>query len=60
MTIYRADPPEVETIEVELAKKAGKNLGIGFFTGNPRGLLVTDIVSKMDINVKVHKLWEIF
>jgi hypothetical protein len=45
MTIYRADPPEIETIEVELAKKSGKNLGIGFFTSNPRGMLVTDIVS---------------
>lgn len=45
MTIYRADPPEVETLEIELAKKAGKNLGIGFFATNPRGILVTDIVS---------------
>lgn len=44
MTIYRADPPEVDTIDVELAKKAGKNLGLGFFTSNPRGMLVTDIV----------------
>jgi hypothetical protein len=45
MTIYRADPPEIETIEIELTKKSGKNLGIGFFTSNPRGMLVTDIVS---------------
>lgn len=45
MTIYRADPAEVETLEIELPKKPGKNLGIGFFTANPRGLLVTDIVS---------------
>jgi hypothetical protein len=45
MTIYRADPPEVETIDLELTKKAGKNLGLGLFTTNPRGLLVTEIVS---------------
>ncbi|XP_070506326.1 inactivation-no-after-potential D protein isoform X2 [Chironomus tepperi] len=45
MTIYRADPPEVETIDVEITKKPGKNLGIGFFTSNPRGMFVTDIVS---------------
>lgn len=44
MTIYRADPPEVDTIEIELTKKQGKNLGVGFFTTNPRGMLVTDIV----------------
>lgn len=44
MTIYRADPLEADAIEVELSKKAGKNLGIGFFTSNPRGILVTDIV----------------
>ena len=44
MTIYRADPPEIDTIDIELSKKAGKNLGIGFFTSNPRGILVTDIV----------------
>jgi hypothetical protein len=45
MMIYRADPPEVETLDIELTKKPGKNLGLGFFTSNPRGLLVTDIVS---------------
>jgi hypothetical protein len=45
MTIYRADPPEIETIDLELTKKSGKNLGLGLFTTNPRGLLVTDIVS---------------
>ncbi|KAG5682820.1 hypothetical protein PVAND_012144 [Polypedilum vanderplanki] len=45
MTIYRADPPEVESMEIELTKKPGKNLGIGFFTSNPRGMLVTDIVT---------------
>lgn len=44
MTIYRADPSDVDTIELELTKKSGKNLGLGFFTSNPRGLLVTDIV----------------
>ena len=44
MTVYRADPSEIETLDIELTKKPGKNLGLGFFTANPRGLLVTDIV----------------
>jgi hypothetical protein len=47
MTIYRADPPEADTIDVELSKKPGKSLGLGFFTSNPQGLLVTDIVSDL-------------
>ena len=45
MVIYRADPSETETIELELTRKAGKNLGIGFCTGNPKGIFVSDIVS---------------
>lgn len=47
MTVYRADPPEIETLDIELTKKSGKNLGLGFFTSNPRGLLITDIVKKL-------------
>lgn len=46
MTVYRADPPDVETIELELTKKQGKNLGVGFLTPSARGMLVTDIVRK--------------
>jgi hypothetical protein len=49
MTVYRADPSETETIDIELTKKAGKNLGLGFFTSNPRGILVTDIVSHLTL-----------
>jgi hypothetical protein len=44
MTVYRSDPLETESIEIELNKKGGKNLGIGFFTTNPHGLFITDIV----------------
>lgn len=44
MTIYRADPPEADAIEIELSKKPGKNFGIGLLSSNPRGMLVTDIV----------------
>ena len=47
MTIYRADPPEIETIDIELTKKSGKNLGVGFLTTNTRGMLVTDIVREI-------------
>jgi hypothetical protein len=49
MTIYRAEPPETEPIDIELNKKGGKNLGIGFFTTNPHGLFITDIVRLVPI-----------
>jgi hypothetical protein len=45
MIVYRADPNEVENIDVEIMKKPGKNLGLGFYVGNPKGILITDIVS---------------
>jgi hypothetical protein len=53
MTIYRADPNEVDTLDIELPKKPGKNLGLGFFTANPRGLLVTDIVRELILSFRV-------
>lgn len=49
MTIYRAEPLETESIEIELNKKGGKNLGIGFFTTNPHGLFITDVVRLVPI-----------
>lgn len=59
LLVYRADPPEVETIDVELTKKSGKNLGLGLFTTNPKGLFVTDIVRKTIFVLKI-KLNPIF
>lgn len=60
MTIYRADPPEVDTIDIEVTKKGGKNLGLGFFTSNPQGLLVTDIVILSSLSRFVEPFSEIF
>lgn len=53
MIVYRADPNEVDNIDIEIMKKPGKNFGLGFYVGNPRGLFITDIVSiKFD-----YKFW---
>ncbi|CAO1394236.1 unnamed protein product [Diamesa serratosioi] len=57
MVIYRADPSETETIELELTRKAGKNLGIGFCTGNPKGIFVSDIIPGgiVDLDGRIQK-----
>jgi inactivation no afterpotential D protein len=44
MVVYRADPSEVETVEVDLIKKPGKMLGLGVQVGNPKGAVVSDVV----------------
>lgn len=43
--VHRAEPSETETVEIDLTKKPGKNLGLGFCIGNPKGVVVSDIVS---------------
>lgn len=49
--VHRAEPSETETVEIDLTKKPGKNLGLGFFIGNPKGVVVSDIVSDNIINL---------
>lgn len=49
--VHRAEPSETETVEIDLTKKPGKNLGLGFFIGNPKGVVVSDIVSDIIINL---------
>ena len=44
MIVYRADPSETETVEIELFKKPGKMLGLGFQVGNPNGIFISDVV----------------
>ena len=44
MIVYRAEPSETQPMDIELSKKSGKILGLGFFVGNSKGLFITDIV----------------
>ncbi|XP_049285150.1 inactivation-no-after-potential D protein isoform X2 [Anopheles funestus] len=44
LIVYRASPPPTETVEVDLMKKAGKNLGLTFRAGNPKGIVITGLV----------------
>uniref|UniRef100_A0A182VYH0 PDZ domain-containing protein n=1 Tax=Anopheles minimus TaxID=112268 RepID=A0A182VYH0_9DIPT len=44
LIIYRASPPPTETVEVDLMKKPGKNLGLTFRAGNPKGIVITGLV----------------
>lgn len=45
LIVYRSDPSEVDKLDIDLTKKSGKNLGLGFYVGNPKGIYITDIVS---------------
>uniref|UniRef100_A0AAG5CPS4 PDZ domain-containing protein n=1 Tax=Anopheles atroparvus TaxID=41427 RepID=A0AAG5CPS4_ANOAO len=44
MVVYRANPPSTETVEVDMMKKSGKNLGLMFRAGNPKGIVITGLV----------------
>lgn len=44
MTVIRSDPPPVNEMDVEIAKKAGKEIGFNFIECQNHGILVTDIV----------------
>lgn len=43
MAIYRADPPETETVTVEFTRKAGKELGLSVMC-NEKGAVISNIV----------------
>lgn len=45
MTIYRADPPDLKEMEVDVSKKSGKDIGMGFAECTDNGIYVTEIVS---------------
>lgn len=45
LTVWRADPIETESLEVELPKKSGKDIGICFGDDNEHGIVVTGMVS---------------
>ncbi|EDW02081.1 GH20094 [Drosophila grimshawi] len=42
-TVYRADPPELEKINVDFMKKSGKELGLSL-SPNERGCTISDII----------------
>ncbi|XP_063700401.1 inactivation-no-after-potential D protein isoform X2 [Culicoides brevitarsis] len=44
LIIHRSEPIETETLEIELFKKPGKNLGVGFTVGNPLGIVLSSII----------------
>ena len=48
--MYRANPPTTETVEVDLMKKPGKNLGLTFRAGNPKGIVITSLVRTGEVN----------
>lgn len=45
MTVHRAEPSPTTEIAIDIARKPGKDLGIGFIECKDYGILVTDIVS---------------
>lgn len=45
LTVWRSEPPETETTDVELVKKSGKDLGLCFSDENGHGAFVSDVVS---------------
>lgn len=44
MVVFRPNTAETENVEVELVKKPGKLLGVGFRANNPNGIVVTDML----------------
>lgn len=45
LTVNRFEPPPINEIDIEIAKKAGKEIGFNFIECQDHGILVTDIVS---------------
>lgn len=44
MTVYRADPPDLKEMDVEINKKSGKEIGLSFAECKDNGIYVLDIV----------------
>ena len=43
MMVWRNDPPETESLNIEFLKKAGKELGLSM-AANDKGVVITEIV----------------
>lgn len=46
MVIYRGEPPDLKEMEVDVTKKSGKELGLGFAECKGNGIYITEIVIK--------------
>lgn len=44
MTVYRAEPPDLKEMDVEITKKSGKDIGLSFAECKDNGIYVLDIV----------------
>ncbi|XP_053691628.1 inactivation-no-after-potential D protein [Sabethes cyaneus] len=44
LTVYRPNSDEAETLEVDMLRKPGKHLGIGFRANHPKGIIITDML----------------
>lgn len=44
MVVYRADPIDLKEMDVDVTKKSGKDLGIGFAECKGYGIYITEIV----------------
>lgn len=44
MTVHRADPGPTAEVAIDIARKPGKDLGVGFIECKDYGILVTDII----------------
>lgn len=52
MVVYRSEPIDLKELEVDITKKSGKDIGIGYAECKDNGIYVTDIVSILRIYKK--------
>lgn len=45
MTVHRGEPSPTAEVDIEITRKPGKEIGIGFIECKDCGILVTDIVA---------------
>lgn len=48
MTVSRSDPLPITEMDIEITKKAGKDIGFNFIECQEQGILVTEIVNKFE------------
>lgn len=44
MVVYRAEPIDLKEMDVDVTKKSGKDLGVGFAECKGYGIYITEIV----------------
>lgn len=48
MTVSRSDPLPITEMDIEITKKAGKDIGFNFIECQEQGILVTEIVNRFE------------